>query len=246
MLGPTYNYADELRTPSEMYIKKDGSFSGIMRAAAGVNYYIDAIGFGSATGLAKLNGMNQSPLGIRYFLKTGQICSNGAEMYEYIDTVPKGLPGRVGEEVRSAMGVGFQGLAPGIIEDAASALNPVPLFKSVTGSGYAKCKKVQMPVGDNQNAVESRHKVEGQTVKWIKDPVEWVNGRPHQTRWIFDSFISEDEYMATPDSEKPGKKAFREAFTNYPGETQDKRLAAGVLFAALFLGVVAWTSHKSK
>lgn len=56
MLGPQYNYADELKTPSELGIGRDGSFEGIMRAVSGVNYYVDAIGFGQSTGLAKAQG----------------------------------------------------------------------------------------------------------------------------------------------------------------------------------------------
>ena len=91
LLGPKYSFADELSTPSELGIGRDGSFSGIMRAVAGVNYYVDAIGFGEATGLAKMSGMDQVPLGIQYFMKTGATCSNGADMYEYVSTIPKGL-----------------------------------------------------------------------------------------------------------------------------------------------------------
>jgi hypothetical protein len=262
IMGPSFSYADELATPSEMGIGRDGSFNGIMRAASGVNYYVDSIGFGQATGLAKLNGMDQKPLGIKYFLKTGQICSNGADMYEYIDTVPKGLPGRVGNEIKKTMGVDFRGLAPGIIEDSASALNPLPLFKSVIGSGYARCKKERLPVGDTNNSVKSRHVVDGKQQTWIKDPVEMVNGVPHQTRWVFDQYISVDEYEKTPDTEMPGKNLVREEDVNIEEEikklipvnpfkkegftdvNRENKIAAGVLFAALFLGMVAWTSNK--
>ena len=52
-LGPNYVYADELATPSEIGVRRDGSFGGIARAVAGVNYYADAIGFGQTSGLAK-------------------------------------------------------------------------------------------------------------------------------------------------------------------------------------------------
>ncbi len=95
LLGPKYSYADELRAPSELGIGRDGSFDGIMRAVGGINYYVDAIGFGQSSMVARQMGLHQTPLGIRYFIKTGQTCSNGADMFEYIDTVPKGLPGRV-------------------------------------------------------------------------------------------------------------------------------------------------------
>lgn len=246
MLGPEYSYADELKTPSELGIGRDGSFEGIMRAVAGVNYYVDAIGFGEATGLAKMEGgrMRQQPLGVRFFTKTGATCSNGADMYEYIDTVPKGLPGRVGEEVQKTMGVKFRGLAPGFVEDSAHALDPKPYFQAVIGSGYAQCKKVTLPVGDMEGKIQSTYTKDknGQFVRWIEDSeYTLIGGRPHQTRWVFDKYISMDEYAKTPKTEKAGvPKSQTEGFTN----PSSHRVVAGALFAALFLGTVAWVKGR--
>ena len=237
LLGPKYSFADELSTPSELGIGRDGSFSGIMRAVAGVNYYVDAIGFGEATGLAKMSGMDQVPLGIQYFMKTGATCSNGADMYEYVSTIPKGLQGRVGEEVQKTMGVQFRGLAPGIVGDAASALNPLPLFQSVIGSGYAQCKKVTLPVGDLKGQVRSGFDPSN---VWVTDPYKVVNGAPSQTRWVMDKYITQEEYDATPKTEKPGVLPNTEGFSGDSGN----KIAAGVLFAALFLGAVAWAARK--
>lgn len=235
LLGPKYSYADELKTPSEMGIGRDGSFDGIMRAVGGINYYVDAIGFGEATMLAEKMGMHQSPLGIRYFIKTGQTCSNGADMYEYISTVPSGLPGRVGKEIKQALKVDFRGLAPGIIEDAAGALNPLPLFKSVTGSGYAKCKKVTLPVG-NMNG-EVRSSFDPNNV-WIPDNYKVVDGvGPTQTRWVYDSDVTMEQYDADAKTERPG--VLPEGFRN-----QGANLTAGVLFAALCLGMIAWNQRR--
>ena len=95
---------------------------------AGINYYADTIGFGESTMFAKSANMQQSPLGVRYFVETGAQCSNGAPMAEYVDTIPKGIPGRVGQEMK-AMGLPqLRGLGPGIVEDAASSLNPLPIL----------------------------------------------------------------------------------------------------------------------
>ena len=88
MLGPTYNYTNELAPPSEIGVRTGGSFDDVAGAMAGVNYYIDAIGFGQSTGFAKSRGLQNQALGARYFMKTGMKCSNGADMYEYIDNVP--------------------------------------------------------------------------------------------------------------------------------------------------------------
>jgi len=235
-LGPKYSYADELKTPSELGIGRDGSFDGIMRAVGGVNYYVDAIGFGEATALAKLSGMNQQPLGIRYFMKTGAVCSNGADMYEYISTVPSGLPGRVGAEVQKTMGVQFRGLAPGIIEDAVGALNPKPLFQSVIGSGYAQCKKITKPVGNMDGAVRSSF---DESNIWITDPYKVVGGLPHQTRWVHDKYVTQEVYDATQKTETSGQLPDTEGFS---GTDSKSKLAAGVLFAALFLGVSMYVS----
>jgi hypothetical protein len=237
LLGPKYSFADELPTPSELAIGRDGSFSGIMRAVAGVNYYVDAIGFGEATGLAKMTGFYQTPLGIQYFMKTGATCSNGADMYEYVSTAPKGLQGRVGKEVQRTMGVQLRGLAPGIAEDAISALNPLPLFKSVMGSGYAQCKKVTLPVGDLQGKVRSGFDPKN---VWITDPYKVVNGMPNQTRWVMDKYITQEEYDAAPKTEQSGVLPNTEGFSGDSGNT----IAAGILFAALFLGVAAWAVRK--
>ena len=237
LLGPKYSFADELATPTEIGVGRDGSFSGIMRAVGGVNYYVDAIGFGEATALAKMQGMHQTPLGIRYFIKTGATCSNGADMYEYISTVPEGLPGRVGAEVQRTLGVQFRGLAPGIVGDAVGALNPMPLFKSVMGSGYAQCKKVTMPVGDMKGQVKSNFDPSN---VWITDPYKVVGGAPSQTRCVFDKYVSQEEYDAAAKSEKAGTLPETEGFAINSRNT----VAAGVLFAALFLGMAAWVAKK--
>jgi hypothetical protein len=238
LLGPHYNYADELKMPSEIGVERNGSAQGITRAVAGVNYYMDAIGFGGSTLFAKGAGMEQHPLGINYFIGTGATCSNGADMYEYISTIPSGNSGRVGKEIRKTLGVDFRGLAPGILEDAAGALNPLPMFNAVTGSGYPQCKKVTKPVGDLKGKLRSSY--DSNNV-WIKDPVKMAGNSPQQTRWVFDKYITMEEYDNTKKTEKEGK--LPEGFRNIR-EKASSPLAAGVLFAALFLGIVAWKSSQ--
>lgn len=198
---PDYSYADEMLSPRELNIKRDGSFDGIMRAVAGVNYYADSIGFGESTGFAKMNNMYQVPLGLRFFVNTGQVCSNGAKMYEYVDTVPKGIGGRVGQEL-NAMGLpNLRGMGPGIVEDAVKSLNPGPMLDAMVRGGYPKCKQVTLPVGDMWGGTASRF---NPSKPWIEGPTKPVNGKPHQTRWIFDKWIGVDEYDATPKTAKEG------------------------------------------
>jgi hypothetical protein len=222
MLGPKYDYTDELAPPSEIGVRTGGSFDDVMGAMAGFNYYIDAIGFGQSTGMAKSRGLENQRMGLRYFMKTGMKCSNGADMYEYIDNVPKGLPGRAGKEVQKTLGVELRGLAPGIVEDAASALNPVRLFGAAMGSGYSECKKVTLPVGDDRGRIASPY----DGTKWIDGPIEYRDGRPHQTRWVYDKDVSAEVYEKTPKNE--GFSSQGPAF---------QTIAAGVLLAAVAVGV---------
>lgn len=222
LLGPKYDYTNEIAAPSEIGVRAGGSFDDVMGAMAGFNYYIDAIGFGQSTGMAKNRGLENQRLGIRYFMKTGMKCSNGADMCEYIDTIPKGLPGRAGKESQKTLGVELRGLAPGIVEDAASALNPVRLFNAAMGTGYSQCKKVTLPVGDDRGRLQSPY----DGTKWVDGAVEYRNGKPYQTRWVFDKDVGQDTYDKTPKTE--GFCSQGPAF---------QTIAAGVLLAALAVGV---------
>jgi hypothetical protein len=246
LLGPTYRYAEEIKTPKELGIRRDGSLTGIMRAVGGVNYYVDTIGFGHSTNFAKAMGLNQRPLGISYFTKTGLKCSNGEDMYEYVDNIPLDFekpcaPGdssceriksvigqRVPESIQAAVGVPFQGLAPGILEDAVSALNPVPLLKAV-GGGYSRCKKVTLPVGDANGKIKST--LTPGAAPWISEPVQMINGRPHQSRWVRDVDISQEEYYK--EFPKSGRK---EGFLGTAEDNTMRYVAAGVLLAGLVVG----------
>jgi hypothetical protein len=247
LLGPSYRYADEIKTPKELGIRRDGSVAGIMRAVGGINYYVDTIGFGHSTNFAKSMGLEQRPLGIAYFTKTGLKCSNGEDLHEYVDNVPRDFekpcaPGdsscesvksvigqRVPEAIQAAVGVPFQGLAPGILGDAIGALNPVPLLKAV-GGGYSRCKRVTLPVGDAYGNVKSP--ISG-GAPWITEPTQMINGRPHQSRWVRDTDISQEEYY----KEFPKKKEGFASGCDCAAEDNTVRyVAAGVLLAGLVVG----------
>ena len=233
ILGPKYDYSAEIKTPGDIGVHfGDGSWNGITGAVAGVAYYSDTIGYGEATGLAKGRGLTQEPLGIRYFIKSGATCSNGQDMYQYADTIPHGLPGRLGAEIQNTLGAKLRGLAPGMFEDAAKALNPMPMFNSMMNSGYARCRKVMLPVGDPEGNIQSPSTGE----VWIdtaKERITYPNGKPHASHWIFDSWVTAEQYAKDRKVE-----GFRSS-----GVGQSKVLA-GALFAALFIGLVTFTARK--
>ena len=245
-IGPTYDYSGELKAPNELGIRMgDGSSKGIFRAAAGVDYYAGALGYGKSVGLSKrIRKMkNQAPMGLNFFLKTGGTCSNGANMYEYVSTVPVGIPGPLGDKLAKEMkGIRLQGLAPGIVNDAADALNPAPFFNAVIGSGFPKCKQVTLPVGDYKGKLKSSREAK----PWIdskKQKIIKKKRKPHEKHWVFDRWISADEYnkeaKVYPKKNKKGR-----IIEDFQSRIQGSQVMAGVLFATLFLGIVAFTTTR--
>ena len=217
--GSPYNPASAMKTPPQLGIRVGDSISDVAQAVKGVGFYTDQIGFGApSTGLT--NGMPLQPLGVNYFLNTGAICSNGAQMWEYIQGIPEG--NALGEGVKKAMSeMGLpplKGLAPGMIEDAKKALDPSPLIQSVFGSGYPQCRQVTLPVGDAYGRIEDADTGE----KWISDHASatFSGGKWYQTKWVQDVNkkgdpiqLSRDEWVATAKTHFPdGKPKQQEGF----------------------------------
>ena len=187
-LGPSYNPADEMLPPASIGVHRDGSIDGIIGAVKGVIYYGDMIGFGAPSSAFTENMPGLKPLGVNYFINSGLQCSNGATMWEYVQTIPTG--GALGEKIKAALrGVGLPGLrgmAPGIMEDAEAALNPAPVINAVVGSGYPQCRLVRMPVGDADGKIQN---IDGNL---LVDPTGLLvdsKGKYYQEQWIQDRTV---------------------------------------------------------
>jgi hypothetical protein len=183
-LGPDYNPADEMLTPAQVGVRRGDGLSDVINAAKGVGYYADMIGFGEPSSAFTRGMPGLRPLGVNYFLKTGLTCSNGAEMWEYVSTVPDGsaLGSKVQQSIRDMGLPQMRGMGPGIIEDAKAALNPMPVLNAVLGSGYPKCKLVRYPVGDFDG------KITNTDGNLIADPEGLIEsgGRFFQEKWVQD------------------------------------------------------------
>jgi hypothetical protein len=204
MFGSSYKPANAMLTPPQIGVQVGYSMSDVINGVKGVGFYVDQIGFGaSSNGLT--NGMPLQPLGVNYFMKTGVKCSNGADMWHYMQGITQG--DALGEKIKTVMEeMGLpplKGLAPGMIEDAENALNPAPLMNSLFGSGYPQCKQVTMPVGDSYGNI--RDDTTGEV--WISDPETATNtGNGYvQTRWIQDTDqsgnpinLTRDQWVAAP------------------------------------------------
>jgi len=219
--GSPYKPADAMLTPPQVGVKVGNSMSDVINGVKGVGFYADQIGFGApSTGLT--NGMPLQPLGVNYFMKTGVTCSNGADMYQYIQGITQG--DALGDKLKNVMAeIGLpplKGLAPGMIEDAENALNPAPLMNALFGSGYPQCKQVTMPVGDSYGRISDSDTGE----VWIEDPNTAVNtGKGYvQTRWVQDTDkngnpinLTRDQWNAAPKTfNADGTPKTNEAFEN--------------------------------
>jgi hypothetical protein len=160
------------------------------------------IGFGQSSS-SFTSGMPLKPLGVNYFVNSGLTCSNGATMWEFVETIPNGSG--LGNKVKDALaGVGLpalRGMAPGMLEDTEGALNPMPIINAVVGSGYPQCKLVRKQVGDIDGKIQN---VDGVL---MVDPVGILSqgGRYYQEKWIQDRdnkgnpiMLTGEDWTATP------------------------------------------------
>jgi hypothetical protein len=180
--GPDYSFAENVPLPGSLGVRNDGSIGAIVDSVSAVNTYADVIAFGQPTLFDK---SSIQPMGIRYFLNTGLMCSNGATMSQYFDGVTKGnLLGQSVENALTSAGLpGMRGLAPGMLENARDALDPRPIFAAVSSTGYPVCQQVACPVGDLNGALSNPN--DPGAGPYIIDPTQpGPGGLPAQTRWV--------------------------------------------------------------
>jgi hypothetical protein len=208
--GSTYSPADALPAPPDIGVTSGDGLSDVINAVKGVAFYSDMIGFGQSSS-SMTAGMPLKPLGINYFANTGQTCSNGANMYQYVQGIPQGtaLGSRVSTTL-ARMGLpALKGLAPGMMEDAEAALDPSPLLNAMLGSGYPQCKQVNLQVGDAYG-----HIADPETGSpWIDQPETATlqsDGLYYQTRWVQDTdsngnpiSLTKDQWAAVPKTYNP-------------------------------------------
>lgn len=193
-LGPQFDPTDDLLIPSQIGVRSEGTMDATVDAAKGAAWYADMIGFGApSTDFTKNMDVKPYPIGVNYFLHTSQQCSNGADMWQYVEGIPRG--DMLGKKITNALSeLGYppmKGMAAGMIEDAQSALNPVPLVRAIFGSGYPRCKQVTARVGSSMNKIKND---DGKY--YVEDPesVEYKAGVPYQTQWVVDEYVDKDAW----------------------------------------------------
>jgi len=205
-LGPQYNPADEMLPPSQIGVERGGNMENVLGAVKGIIYYGDMMGFGESSSDFTRGMPGLKPLGVNYFVNSGLICSNGATMWEYVQTIPTG--NALGEKIKQALRDSklpqLRGMGPGILEDAQSALNPFPVINAVVGSGYPQCRLVKKQVGDFDGKI---YNVDGVLLVDSEGLIGSGNGPYYQEHWIQDRDVSapkrpgenDDEHFARGD-----------------------------------------------
>ena len=197
LLGPNYSFADNVPLPGQVGVRDGDSMNDVIDSVKAVAYYVDMIGFGKASsGMSRGVGPGGGPrpLGVNTWMRTGLKCSNGADMWMYNAGVPTGeaLGKRVKDGLESAGLPPMRGLAPGILEDAQAALNPVPIVKALFGSGFPRCRLVEQEVGDQDGVIQNP--ATGDYYVEDKDSVYQRNGRSYQRRWAYDSDLAQSQW----------------------------------------------------
>jgi hypothetical protein len=149
LLGPTYPYYKNIRTPGQIGMSDSGSLDALGRDVNGLINYIQFL----VQGNSNVSTTGQ-PLGNKFFLKTGAKClakDTGKEVdrYIYVNNVPDGtIP-----IVSQGLGVNFsqfRGLIPGAIGNL-NVLNPYTIMQSFMVGSTPSCQKITMETINNNN-----------------------------------------------------------------------------------------------
>lgn len=167
LLGPTYPYYKNIKTPSEIGMSDKGTIQQMSKDIDGLIQYVELL----VTGNSKASATG-GPLGNKFFLKTGAKCAavdkcsdtNDASTCEqtdrfiYIDNVPAGnIP-----FISGGLGVNFsefKGLIPGSMGNL-NVLNPFAIMRAFLSGSNPPCQEITMQTIDvNNNKSSETHYV---------------------------------------------------------------------------------------
>jgi len=157
LLGPTYPYYKNIKTPGEIGMSSEGSLSALGKDIDGLIQYVDLLVSGNSKASA-----TGGPLGNKFFLQTGAKCvdsasNNQVDRFIYVNNVPVGnVP-----FISSGMGVNFsefKGLIPGTMGNL-NALNPFSIMQAFMSGSTPPCQEITMQTIDvnNNKSAESHY-----------------------------------------------------------------------------------------
>jgi hypothetical protein len=149
-LGPTYNYAKQIKTPNEIGMSDEGTMDALGDDVQGLIAFTEVLVSGGGDA-SRVDG----PLGNRFYLKTGGQCTapdgNKVDRYVYIHNKPTGSIPFI-SDLTGASFPEFRGLVPSSIENV-GAINPVAIFGGFMQGANPKCRKLNLPSDDGVRGV---------------------------------------------------------------------------------------------
>lgn len=184
LLGPTYPYYQNIRTPAEIGMSDRGTIQQMTRNIDGLINYVELL----VTGDSRASATGR-PLGNRFFLRTGAKCAaidscsdqnnestcEQVDRYIYVDNVPSGnIP-----FISNGLGVNFsefRGLIPGAMGNL-NVLNPFAIMRSFLSGSTPPCQQITMQTITTDNIRSSEtHYVTLADIQNM-DPCIFPNGR---------------------------------------------------------------------
>lgn len=162
LLGPTYPYYKNIKTPTQIGMSDTGSIQQMAKNIDGLIEYVELLVTGESR--ASTTG---GPLGNKFFLKTGAKCAaidscekskdlstcEKVDRYIYVDNYPEGnIP-----FISSGLGVNFsefKGLIPGAMGNL-NVLNPFAIMRSFLSGSTPPCQQIKMQTIDIKNSKSS-------------------------------------------------------------------------------------------
>lgn len=208
LLGPTYPYYKNIKTPSQIGMSDKGTIQQMTKDVEGLIEYVELL----VTGDSKASATG-GPLGNKFFLNTGGKCAaidscsdpnnsstcQQVDRYIYVNNVPEGnIP-----FISSGMGVNFsefKGLIPGAMGNL-NALNPFAILRAFLAGSTPPCQQITMQTITTENAKSSEtHYVTLADITNI-DPCSFPNKKnPVSGQNCKESFQTKDAVIMPDDS----------------------------------------------
>jgi hypothetical protein len=167
LLGPTYPYYKNIKTPTEIGMSDKGTLQQMGKDIDGLIQYVELL----VTGDSKASTTG-GPLGNKFFLKTGAKCAaidkctdkndestcEQTDRFIYVNNVPSGnIP-----FISNGLGVNFsefKGLIPGSMGNL-NVLNPFAIMRAFLSGSTPPCQEITMQTIDiNNNKSSESHYV---------------------------------------------------------------------------------------
>jgi len=208
LLGPTYPYYKNIKTPSQIGMSDKGTIQQMTKDVEGLIEYVELL----VTGDSKASATG-GPLGNKFFLNTGGKCAavdscsdpnnvstcQQVDRYIYVNNVPEGnIP-----FISSGMGVNFsefKGLIPGAMGNL-NALNPFGILRAFLAGSTPPCQQITMQTITSDNAKSSESHYVTLADITSMDPCSFPNKKnPVSGQNCKESFHTKDAVVMPDDS----------------------------------------------